>query len=84
MKFILRIRHHKGGLVGIMYNSRGKAIAHLSNPVNSGEELEIKAREFYREKPDLFADQVLVDTSAVIQDKNQEQFRDGLEPVPET
>ena len=74
-----------GRLMAVICNVNGKEIAQLKHPVDTGEEAEILAREFFEDNPDLFEEDVtLLESAAVSEQKNPELYGDGnLQTIPE-
>jgi hypothetical protein len=75
-------RNQDGTLSTIVYNWQGTTVGHINYHSLTGEALEIAARQFRDDHPDLFSDHILVDTAAESQKKNETAYRDGLQPVP--
>lgn len=67
-----------------IYNMRGQKVAELKKPVTECETALVMAIQFAKDHPDLFIDDILVDTSEVSQEKNPDLYGDGkLDAVPE-
>ena len=75
-------RNPDGTLTTILYNAKGQKVGKIKDHHFTGEEIEIAARQYRAERPDLFGDLILVDTAAESEAKNETAYRDGLKPVP--
>lgn len=81
---IITTRQPNGKLTTIIYNRQGIEISRIEDHLFPGEEVEIAARKLRDEHPELFGDEILIDTAAESEKKNPDQFGDGkLTAVPE-
>lgn len=71
-----------GRLTSVVYNSKGQAVADLQSHNFTAEEVISAARQLRAKHPELFGDEILIDTAAESIRKNETAFGDGLEPIP--
>jgi hypothetical protein len=81
---IITTRQPNGRLTTVIYNRQGIEVSRIEDHLYPGEQLEIAARKFRDENPELFDGSILIDTPAESEKKNPDQFGDGkLTTVPE-
>jgi len=75
--------HDDGMMTAILFNKSGKRVAYLAKHMKTGEEIIVLARKFEEENPDLFNEEILIDTADETEKKNPELFeKNRLSTIP--
>lgn len=81
---MITTRNSDNSLTTSILNNRNIEVAKWENHNFPGEPLLTMARQFEDEHPELFGDDILVDSAAESERKNPKQYGDGnLIPIPE-
>lgn len=76
------MRNADGSLTTIILNNQGIEVARLEGHSLSADEMLPLARRFRDENPELFGEEILIDTAAESKRKNETAFKDGLQSIP--